>query len=231
MRRAPLGRVHYHSEAMSRFACWLLPIAFVGGCGGGTPEDPGVPTDSGQDVAADSAVDTGTPDTDTPDTEVPDTGPEVRDTGPEILDCTSSQWEPNGTEGSASWIGEITDCDSAGSSFSGVLGGGSDVDWWHYAGSDKLGCSVDPWASTKSGVKLCMYVSCKGGPTEVKSCKTGTASKSPSGAPGCCSDSGGTVQIDFHCTLLGADDSADVFLKVSDPTVTTCRPYKVDYHY
>jgi hypothetical protein len=220
---------------MSRPLRLLLSVAFLGGCGGGTPEDPNtVPMDSGHEVSdvALEADDTGS-DTAEPDAE-PDADPNettVRDTGPEILTCTGSQWEPNGSEGSAEWIGDITDCDGTGGSFSGVLGGGADVDWWHYSGTDKFGCSVDPTASTSSGVRLCMYVACKGGATELKGCTKGAPSKSPSGNVGCCADYAGAVALDFKCTLLGTDDSADVYLKLDDPSATTCKPYTVAYHF
>ncbi len=217
---------------------WSWLWLSVAGCGSDAPPDPETvppPKDSGHETF-DTAADAGpeeVADTSVEETIDPDTGADtaVRDTGPEVLPCEAGQFEPNGSEGSALGLKDIDDCDGSGGSFSGTIGGGGDVDWWTFKGKDTFGCTVDPTASTKSGVRVCIFVACEAGATEVKSCPKGTKAKSPAGSQGCCSDSSGNVEVDFHCTLVGTNDSAAVYMRVDDTTATTCKPYKVDYHY
>ena len=70
-----------------------------------------------------------------------------------------------------------------------------------------------------------------GGATELKSCPSGTKATSPAGSVGCCSDVSGNVQVEYKCTLVGTNDSADVYLRVDDTFTKVCRPYTVDYHF
>jgi len=222
-----------------RFGFGLATVLFTlslacGGTDAPSDPDPNPKADGAADtaeVSVDTAIDpdTGIEETIDPDTGLPDTG--VRDTGPDILTCTGSQFEPNNSEGSALWLKEVTDCDGSGGSFSGTLGGSLDVDWWHYTGKDTFGCSVDPTASTKSGVRVCIFAACVAGATELKSCPKGTKATSPAGSVGCCSDVSGDVEVEFGCTLVGADDGADVYMRVDDTFTKVCRPYTVDYHF
>jgi hypothetical protein len=189
-----------------------------------------------EDTAADSeepqfdtsAVDA-TPDTATSDdTGLADTGVKP-DSGK--LTCTGSQIEPNDSLPSARPLKAIDDCDGSGDKFSGTVGG-ADVDYWTYKGSDKFGCTVDPSITNHSGsVRVCVFAQCAAGTTEFKSCKAGSAFKLPSGIDGCCTDGPGDAAVDYKCTLVGTDDSADVFMRVDSPGATTCLPYDVDYHF
>ncbi len=210
-------------------------------CAGEAPVD--------EDVAPDAKADSGAPEEasadtgDEPDTFVADSGtadtalPEEagRDAATDVPDakpvCTGSQAEPNNTIPSAALLASIDDCDSSGSSFKGVAAGSGDPDFWHYLGSDKFGCSVDPFASTKSPVRLCVFVACSAGTTEVKKCSKGTPATSPGGLPGCCTEGPGDVLVEHSCPLLGTDDGADVFMRVDAPGATTCVPYDVSYHF
>lgn len=145
--------------------------------------------------------------------------------------CTGSQAEPNNTIPSAALLPSIDDCDSSGSKLEGVLAGGGDPDFWHYLGKDKLGCSVDPFATTKDPVRLCVFVACGSGTTDIKKCSKGTFATSPGGLGGCCTDGPGDVSVDDRCPLVGSDDGADVFMRVDSPSATGCVPYEVSYHF
>lgn len=188
-----------------------------------------------EDTAADSEepiFDTGAAGDATSETTSDDTG-SIEDTPPETgkLTCTGSQAEPNDSLPSARPLKAIDDCDGSGDKFAGTVGG-ADVDYWTFKGSDKFGCTVDPSVTNHSGsVRVCVFAQCLSGTTEFKKCNAGTAFKLPSGLDGCCTDGPGDASLDFKCTLVGTDDSADVFIRVDSPGATTCLPYDVDYHF
>lgn len=219
-------------------ALLLLGALALFGCGGDAPED--------QDVVADAKPDTGSVDTgEAPDTFVAvdsgandssanDTG-SAADTADAATDttptCTGSQAEPNNSIPSALLLPSIDDCDGSGSTLKGVAAGSGDPDFWHYIGTDKFGCSVDAFASTTDKVRLCVFVACSAGTTEIKKCNKGTAATSPGGVQGCCTDGPGEVSVEHSCPLVGTDDGADVFMRVDAPGATACVPYQVSYHF
>ncbi|MBI2392918.1 MAG: hypothetical protein HYV09_25255 [Deltaproteobacteria bacterium] len=186
---------------------------------GDADEDTGEPPPGDEDAAADAGAET----SDAAPTDTAGDGPLV---------CEGSESEPNNSLPSAVSLKDIDDCDSSGGSFKGVVAGATDPDFWHFTGSDKLGCVVDPTASTKtSGVRVCVFVSCSAGTTSIKSCPKGTPATSPGGVNGCCSDGPGEVEVEHTCPLPGADDGADVYLRVDAPTATACVPYEITYHF
>ena len=147
--------------------------------------------------------------------------------------CSMEEAEPNNSLPSAIALKEIDDCDGSGSSFKGVVSGGSDADYFHYKGNDKTGCIVDASASTKTaGVRLCVFVTCAAGTTELKSCRKGTKATSPGGVQGCCTDGPGEAVVEHGCPLVGTSDSADVYMRVDAPgSGSACTAYDVSYHF
>jgi hypothetical protein len=155
--------------------------------------------------------------------------------------CADPGPEPNDDEASASPACgaascKLTDCDSDGStnyggSFApatGVLSPG-DTDFFTFQGSDTFGCEVDPTATTQeAGFRLCIFAQCNSSVTTFNSCTQGTSAASPSGLPGCCTDTAGTVDLDYHCNS-GLDDSAKIYIRADRATV--CTPYTIDYHF
>lgn len=218
-----------------------LLLCTLAGCAGEAPTDSDpVRADAGRDSSGDATEDTGEPE---------DTGTLESDTG-EPADsgaaetatdasadarptCPGSEAEPNNSIPSAVPLKEIDDCDGSGGSFKGVVAGGSDPDFFHYKGNDSFGCVVDATASTKSaGVRLCVFVSCASGTTELKSCKKGTKETSPGGVLGCCTSGPGEVQVEHGCPLVGTSDSADVYMRVDAPgSGSMCTAYDVSYHF
>lgn len=187
-----------------------------------------------EDAAADSEepiFDSGASDATPETTTAEDTGTADTKSDSGKLTCTGSQVEPNDSLPSARPLKAIDDCDGSGDKFTGTVGG-ADVDYWTYKGSDKFGCSVDPSVKNHSAsVRVCVFAQCLSGTTEFKKCNSGTAFKLPSGIDGCCTDGPGDASMDYTCTLVGSDDSADVFMRVDSPGATTCLPYEVDYHF
>ncbi len=218
------------------------------GCSGEVPQDQDKKLDVGvYDVASESADDTGSldtgapddtgsPDTGSPDTAVADTG--AADTGadadakPTRLVCPGEEFEPNDSRPTAAPLKDINDCDGSGGSFSGIVAGGTDQDWWSYKGSDTFGCVVDATAGSGSaGIRVCIFARCLDGSTAFKSCKKGTTITLSGGEQGCCGEGGTNAQIEHSCTLVGTDDSATVSMRIDAPGATACTSYKVDYHF
>lgn len=230
--------MEYNTAARMKSAAHLLlasiaTLASVGllACSGDAGEDgnPVVVTDSGAtDETSADAEETGE---DTATSE--DTAPE--DTGADAgkLTCTGSENEPNDTRVTAAKLKDINDCDSSGGTLKGIVAGGADTDWFTYTGSDTFACRTDVVASTKSGVRLCVIASCKNGATAFKSCAKGLKT-TVAGLEGCCSGPGGTsadVELEHSCTLAGTSDDAEVYMRVDDPSGTTCKAYTVTYHF
>jgi hypothetical protein len=146
-------------------------------------------------------------------------GPGCEDPGP----------EPNNTESSATDLGTITDCDEDGGSFSGMVAGIDDLDWYKYQASDDFFCVVDATREVQSNapVRFCKYFQCIDDSTPAFSCPNGSnAATSPDGRPGCCADSGFDVAPDC------ANTSDDVKVYMSVRTLANeCVTYTVNYHY
>ena len=147
--------------------------------------------------------------------------------------CNDPGDEPNDTESTATPLATIDDCDGSGSSFGGVLDGGSDVDWYKYTGEDALGCVVDATrALTSSGgsVRLCKYAQCSNNNDAAISCPGGTsAATSPDGRPGCCGTSGFDMAPDC-ASFPSTDDSSIIYIRVDQPG-GDCVSYSIDYHF
>ena len=200
-----------------------IVLAIVAGCGG---DDSSV-ADAGEEPSFDAGVDAFV---------APDAAPDVArdvaveaDTGVAPLACTGEIDEPNGTEILATPLGVIDDCDSSGSTISGVSSGVGDVDWMVFHGTDTFGCSVDPTVQIDAtGVRLCAFALCGDGTTTVQSCGGGTSAISPAGTHGCCTTSTKSMTVQINCS--GTNDSAAIFVRV-DQTQNQCVAYDVAYHF
>ena len=210
-----------------------LALAGCGGENGAPGIDPRDGGSGGSDGPADNGVTFMEVGVDSaPDTAPIDTAPETPiDTALAAPICVGEEPEPNDTEPSAVPLGAIDACDSSGSAFSGYLHASTDVDHWHYQGREKLGCRVDPTATTKDDVELCVFVACLSGATQINDCTSGSPASSYAKLSGCCTSGPGTAIVDFKCTLLGGSDEADVYLRVRNPKAKACQPYDVSYHY
>jgi hypothetical protein len=212
--------------------CALLAgLALVVGCSGEAPVDVDPAVDARDETSTDddtgALTDTGSPS----DSASEDVTIDAADAAPT---CADSEQEPNNSVPSAVPLRatEITDCDNQGGTFKGVVAGGTDVDFFHYHGKDTALCRTDVTASTKSpGVRLCAFVVCYKGTTEIKSCPKGTPATAPGGVNGCCADANGDVEVEHTCPLIGADDTADVYMRLDAEGATACMPYEVSYHF
>jgi hypothetical protein len=140
--------------------------------------------------------------------------------------CPDTSAEPNNTEGEATSLGVLDDCDEVGFTVKGVLAG-SDVDWYTYDGKDKFGCIMEPAraVSTNQQVRICKFFDCAG---VSLTCPSGTSDDtSPNGYPGCCSVNGFTVAPDCN----GASDDATVYIRIDKPPSFPCVTYDLSFHY
>jgi hypothetical protein len=138
--------------------------------------------------------------------------------------CTDVGYEPNETEATATDLGTINDCDGSGSSVAARLDGASDVDFYKFRGTDRIGCYVDPTAETGARVRICVFANCPGANVTCK--EQSTPATSPAGYKGCCKDQGGKVVADLTCS---SGDNADVYIRLD--RATECTSYVVNYHY
>jgi len=141
--------------------------------------------------------------------------------------------EPNdGNEASAFNLGLVDDDDDKGGMLSGTIKPG-DVDWYTYQGDDTFPGLVDPTRefSSSETLRICKYMQCPDN-DENFDCPGGSIDDtSPDGRKGCC----GTVgfEVDFKCGSSSLnDDSADVWIRVDDPTgQVECASYTLLYHF
>ena len=198
-------------------------LALVSGCGG---DDSSV-ADAGDEAFVDAGADTVV----APDA-VADVARDVAkeaDTGIPPLSCTGEKSEPNASEILATPLGTIDDCDSSGSSVSGVSSGIGDVDWMVFHGTDTFGCSVDPTVQIDApGLRLCAFALCADGTTTIQNCNGATAATSPAGTHGCCTTGTSSMSVQINCS--GTNDSAAIYIRV-DQTQNQCVAYDVAYHY
>lgn len=140
--------------------------------------------------------------------------------------CGPDAYEPNASEPAAANLGSLDDCAASSFSVPAVLADGADTDFFHFQGDDVFGsgCAVNPSVAVSSSAdaRVCVFVECNEGDTEL-TCPAGTTDAvSPNGRPGCCA-TGDVPEIDLSCTGFG-DDSADVFVRV-DQAAEVCTHY------
>ena len=129
-------------------------------------------------------------------------------------------YEPNNSENTASYLGNIDDDASyPKATFTAFLYGSDDSDWYKFHVNDTSFAVSYPRADLKeipadSDYELCAYYTCDSSNVEL-SCTAGTQSVYE-GMLGCCSDNMGSademVRLDPNCA--GSDDSGDVYVRV-----------------
>lgn len=212
-------------------ACALAALALAAwlGCAGGsdpsTGDTTGSPSSTSQPPSPTStrpAFDASFPDED---------GGGVPDAGPDGSTTCSDPNDVGGSEPTAKDLGTITDSDSAGSTFSGVVSGAVDVDYYELTGTDEYGAVVDPTlSSTSTGVEICMFVTCiQGSGIDFKSCTGGSQATSDLGRPGCCFTAPGSIALEYDC-LGTTNESATMFMRVRQ-TSSACVSYAASYHF
>lgn len=190
------------------------------------------PDDSGPDALADASDEAS-------DADLAETGSDAggggndgdADGGIPPLSCSGDMNEPDDTQVLATPLGMIDDCDSSGSTLASVSSGMGDVDWSYYAGTDTTGCVVDPTVQIDApDLEVCMFFVCASGTTTVNDCGGGSAATSPAGTPGCCIVGTTSMTAKITCSNL-TSDSADVYMRVRQPSSDVCVPYDLAYHF
>ena len=148
--------------------------------------------------------------------------------------CDDLDSEPNGSEGMAEDLGNITDCDGDRMQVVGTIAGLSDEDWFTFFGDDTTLCTVDPRLTLDSGdsrIEHCVYIDCLANGTATLQCPMdATSDTSANGHPGCCSSSGTLQFASFECPT--SDDSADVYVRMRAPDAgTACLDYTFTIQY
>lgn len=137
----------------------------------------------------------------------------------------------NDTLADALSLGDVEDPDQDGGTVQGIVSPG-DEDWFTYHGLDEIGSVVDPTRTFSSSevLTLCKYVDCDNGDPDFD-CPNGTSNAtSPTGdLPGCCSDTGFT--IDLSCGGSFDNEDANIYMQVQNPNDAECASYTIVYHY
>jgi hypothetical protein len=220
----------------SATACVAAALLFLVGCAassGGDSEDPnGDPATnestkkhSGQQDPEPPPFDASFPDesSDAGATPPPSTPPPSGD------QCIDKD-DPGGSETLAKKLPDIDDCDSSATNVKGVMNGAVDVDYYSVHAADTFFCVVGPHvSSTAKGLEVCVFVKCdNSGATTISGCGGGVAKTSEIGDPGCCFATPGSTDISLNCS--GINDSATLFMRVSQNGGDLCEPYELDYH-
>jgi hypothetical protein len=205
-----------------------LPLAIVFallGCGDGPAAE------VGSDASVDAGIDRALPDVGGIDAAPEASADVIQDTSIPPLTCSGEVNEPNDKEVLATFLGSIDDCDGSGSSYSDVLAGVGDIDWYRYTGTSPTNlCFVDPTVTIDTpGLRLCEFALCTEGTTSVTSCTNGSPATSPAGTGGCCTTSTTAMTMKITCSSL--TNAADIYVRVDQPPSNTCTPYNVAYHY
>lgn len=197
-----------------------------------TTTGPDTTTTTGPDTTTSTGPDT----TDTSSTTSTDTststGPDTT-TGPM---CVDTGTEPNENEAQSVDLGD-QHCKDDAESFTGVLDGSGDVDWFRFFG-DFSGWSCndndpDPTASitvtADDTLEVCMFADCEGDNETLFTCPNGTTqSLSLENRKGCCGP--GSMSFVVNCQD-GGDESAMMYVRLQKAPADACVAYKVDYSY
>jgi len=219
-----------------RLTATLLSAMLFIGCasnnGDSAADDPATaePTTHAEHATKDEGDDAPAFDASIPD-ESPDGGNQTpTDPPPPSGNQCIDKDDSGGSETLAKKLGDIDDCDGSGTNVKGVMNGAVDVDFYKVHAADTFGCVVNPhFSSTAPGLEVCVFVKCdNNGTTSVSGCGNGAAKTSDIGDPGCCFATPGTVDISLNCS--GVNDSAELFVKVSQNGGDKCEPYQIDYH-
>ena len=124
------------------------------------------------------------------------------------------------------------DCDNDEKIVSGTMNGAVDVDFYKFNVTDRFGCLFQPHFEAKTAAtEVCVFVSCGSGAATINGCEGGVAATSEIGLKGCCASGPANVTPDWDCPGFTDDDSAQLFVRVKQPTGKACLPYSWSYHF
>jgi hypothetical protein len=158
---------------------------------------------------------------------------DASDSTPDGGDTCIDDDDPGAAENVAKKLPDTDDCDNAFKTVHGVANGAVDVDFYSLSGTDKGGCvRRTMFESPTAGLELCVFLRCKKGSTNLTSCTHGVLTESDIGMRGCCSATPGKALPSWSCGgRFQFDDSADMFIRVRQPSGNACVPYSFDYRY
>ena len=129
------------------------------------------------------------------------------------------------TEATATNLGTVDDC-TGGVKTAELLHGRADVDFQRVHVEDTgCGLEIDFGVSDLSGARICAFAECDDGEPDLLCAAGAVAATSPTGRPGCCSQTGDLIDS-LACTGGIGDDSLTLWIRL-DQGVTACTPYEV----
>jgi hypothetical protein len=174
-------------------------------------------------------------------TERPASTDPKKDPAPANTDQCIDTNDPGGAENVATKLPDTDDCDDDYKSFSGVMKGAVDVDFYKLLAVDKGPSLTNPFQfcakdtdfkAETAGTELCVFARCKTSTVDaVKGCEKGTETTSEIGMKGCCAAAPGQAVPEWDCSGGFDDDSADFFMRVRQLNGDKCLPYTVKYRF
>lgn len=144
--------------------------------------------------------------------------------------CTDTGEEPNETEEDAIVRPREPPftCDHR-DTFSGVLNGDGDTDWYRVPGSDtRAGGCAHRVSVDATGARVCIFPVCATTDTpDVTNCLTGAATTSPDGVDGCCATAQ-EAELEVVCTT-GSGTLTNFLVRVADADANACVAYTVTF--
>jgi hypothetical protein len=155
--------------------------------------------------------------------------------GDECIDTN----DPGSAENVSKKLPDTDDCDNDYKTISGVMKSAVDVDFYSLSVTDKGFNGIKGWCSFETdfeaqtaGTELCVFMRCKNTTKDaVTGCEQGTQKKSDIGMNGCCAAAPGRAVPKWDCDGISDNDSADIYLRVSQIKGDSCLPYKVRYRF
>ena len=211
-------------------------VACAAASGDGDDTGVGEPGVRGEPTASESSTTTPTPSASTPTATGPAFDPQFPDdkkqpAAPPADECIDKD-DQGGSETLAKQLPATDDCDNNEKIVSGTMNGAVDVDFYKFNVSDKFGCLFQPHFEAKTAAtEVCVFVSCGSGAATINSCAGGVAATSEIGLKGCCASGPANVTPDWDCPGFTDDDSAQLFVRVRQPSAKACLPYSWSYHF
>jgi hypothetical protein len=139
--------------------------------------------------------------------------------------------DPGEVMSNATVLASIDDCGKGYSSVSGIANGTVDVDFYSLSGTDKAFCDRQTdFELQTDGLEFCVYVRCKNqSDNPVTGCSNGSSAAKSGDLAGCCVSGKGHATPSYNCS--GTDESASMFISVSQPSGDACLPYKFQYRF
>ncbi len=142
--------------------------------------------------------------------------------------CTDNGDEPNETRSGATALSSVS-CGGSSRTHNAVAAMSSDVDWYSATGVGGTLCAANAKAQVnQSNLRVCVFVKCTSGST-TRTCAQGTKA-TDGGLDGCCK-TGGAAEATVKCSGITNDQSANVYIRVDQPSGNACTDYKLTYSY